>query len=246
VSDEQRRTEQARIREQVRELLEPAARIQEAFSPLLKDISNFIDQNREQILAFTAGIARFQKQAVISLQPYLPALEAWAKATAKSKRLREAGFLPHSTTLPFADDETLEVAALSAAIETHYRTNWPEIAKVFSDTIETYAVDDEAKDTFREALAAHANGHYRSVCRVLFPEFERITRYDLHSGQLKGLASQRPFRVLVNDLGASYIRKLGGLNLYELLEVLLDHLYVRVEEMAAVERFRGDPIPNRK
>jgi hypothetical protein len=51
VSDEQRRTEQARIREQVRELLEPATRIQEAFSPLLKDISNFIDQSREQILA---------------------------------------------------------------------------------------------------------------------------------------------------------------------------------------------------
>ena len=78
-----------------------------------------------------------------------------------------------------------------------------------------------------------------------FPEFERITRYDLHGGKLKGLASLREFRQLVSDMGISTARKLGGMSIFGLLEFLLDHLYTRAEEPEQVEQIKNDPIPNR-
>src|SRR4051812_7700835 len=161
------KTELAHFQEQIRKAMAPITRMQKAIAPLFQEINSFISRNREQIVALGARLHK----SVNALQPYMADLEAWAKVWEKNKRLREAGFLPHSTTLRFAEDETLDSAVLSDAIEAHYKANWPDIVEQFSAAIETYAVDDEAKATFREALGAHGNGHYRSVCRVLFPEF---------------------------------------------------------------------------
>ena len=37
-----------------------------------------------------------------------------------------------------------------------------------------YHIDEEARAAFREAFAAHDAGLYRCVCRLLFPEIERM------------------------------------------------------------------------
>ena len=52
-------------------------------------------------------------------------------------------------------------------------------------------VDDEAKTTFGEALNAHEAGFYRSVCRVLMPEIERVSRVELHGDRLERITPSR-------------------------------------------------------
>ena len=63
-----------------------------------------------------------------------------------------------------------------------------------------YDVDEEAKATVREALAAHEACFYRSVCRVLMPEIERVARTELHDGRLESITSQRRLRELAGKL----------------------------------------------
>ena len=62
--------------------------------------------------------------------------------------------------------------------------------------LSSHSVDDEAKETFREALDAHEAGLYRSVSRVLFPEFERIFRAALFDGR----AGSIPYSTFVKKL----------------------------------------------
>ena len=57
---------------------------------------------------------------------------------------------------------------------TYYTDNWSEVRTQLETRMSSHEIDDEAKATFREALDAHEAGFYRSVSRVLFPEFERM------------------------------------------------------------------------
>src|SRR4051794_31195761 len=126
VSDDDWKDDAARFQEQMRKIMEPMIRMQEAFTPLFNDLNKFALQHREQISAINEQFTQFFEQTAVSLKPFMPGFELLAKAGAQNKRLEKAGFLPHATTLSFAEDETLEATSLSAAIETHYREHWPE------------------------------------------------------------------------------------------------------------------------
>ena len=109
----------------------------------------------------------------------------------------------------------------------------------------TCALDDEAKATFREALAAHEAGFYRSVCRLLFPEIERVARRELHKDCVEArITSQTRLRDLAGSLPISVVGAAGvcGMNLYRRLS---SHLYVAVLDDDARRRFAEDPVPNR-
>jgi hypothetical protein len=83
---------------------------------------------------------------------------------------------------------------LAAKLEQHYRDNWPEISEDIQTRAEKFDLDPEAKATLAEALAAHKHGFYRSVCRLLLPEIERVARVEL----------------LGNDVGVIKIDKVIG------------------------------------
>ena len=58
----------------------------------------------------------------------------------------------------------------------YYAVNWGAVRSEIETRLANYNIDDEAKETLREALYAHEAKLYRCVVRVLFPEVERALR----------------------------------------------------------------------
>ena len=96
-----------------------------------------------------------------------------------------------------------------------------------------YHIDDEARETFREALSAHEAGLYRCVCRVLFPEIERTIG--------AGFRSKRLLEELIGtgDLADYAFRERFG---YVFFGRLAKHVY----QSGKREDFERDPVPNRQ
>ena len=101
-----------------------------------------------------------------------------------AERLMERGWMPHRTT-PFelATNHLDDIEALRRVLLAYYNENWREVRSRIEVRLSTYSIDDEAKATFREALGAHEIGYYQSVCRLLFPEIERLFRGALFGGR---------------------------------------------------------------
>lgn len=167
-----------------------------------------------------------------------------AEAGRRHRLLETSGWLPHYTT-PFAQlddlDDPEEVARL---LEAHYRDQWSEVRETILTHLAAYAVDDQAKSVFTQALDLHEGGFYRAVSLVVFSEIERLARVELHGGQLGGFASQLKLRELAGHLCPSQTEPAGfhGLALYQRLD---DHLYNPVRTPEALEAARRDPVPNR-
>jgi len=196
------------------------------------------------LLRATQGLAKtFALYGRIS-QPMLRLGEFIARSRREQQRLEVAGFLPHYTT-PFDLLEDLEnPEAIAASLEAHYVENWPEVRATFESHVEPYAIDDEAKLVFREALTVHEAGAYRAVSRLLFAEIERLTRAELHQGALKGFTSQPRLKEIASRLCPAELNP-SGLRALELFQRLDDHLYAKVDTPEGVERARRDPVPNR-
>jgi hypothetical protein len=118
----------------------------------------------------------------------MPAIELFRDISVhieRSKRIEASGWLPHYTT-PFAIVlDVMTAEEISAVIERRYRENWHEVESAFLERLEASELDDEAKATFKEALASHRHGLYRSVPRTLFPEIERVACAELYDGSRK-------------------------------------------------------------
>ena len=108
--------------------------------------------------------------------------------------------MPHLTTpfelaTEYLDDEE----ALRRVLIVYYSENWRDVRTKIEARLSTYSIDDEAKATLREALDAHEIAHYRCVCRLLFPEIERLFRGAFFGGR----AGSIPHRRFVNRLVGS-------------------------------------------
>lgn len=143
------------------------------------------------------------------------------------------GWLPYHT-VPFqiVDECGDDLDLLDSRFSEYYRTRWSEIRDDMESRLEDYHIDDEAMETFREALVAHEAGLYRCVCRVLFPEIERTIG--------AGFRSKRLIEKLTGtgDLADYAFRELFG---YVLFGRLVKHVY----ESGTRESLERDPVPNR-
>ncbi|MDE0103554.1 MAG: hypothetical protein OXN89_14355 [Bryobacterales bacterium] len=159
--------------------------------------------------------------------------------------LDDAGWLPHYST-PFdrVDECDGDVEALRELLWQHYQERWPEVRKGIESRLMRYEVDDEAKATFFEALAAHQAGLYRSVCRVLMLEIERVSRKELHGDAIGNFTRQKLLCDLAAQLPISSVEP-GGFYGLVLFKRLSEHLYQGVRDDEARQRFARDPIPNR-
>ena len=110
----------------------------------------------------------------------------FAKWNFSSEVLGKAGWLPHYT-MPF--DHIAECGKDNDAIRSrlldYYKNNWKNVRSEIEARLSDYKIDAEAKATFREALDAHEAGLYRCVCRVLFPEIERVLRQELFDDEIR-------------------------------------------------------------
>jgi len=161
----------------------------------------------------------------------------------RKRALGRIGLLPHAST-PFTmldseiDDETLK-----ATLETYYRDEWCKISASIVKRSQNFAIDDEAKAAFAEGLQAHENGHYRSVCRLLLLEIERVARVELAGNEVGTLHVDKLIGEPAGDLGLSQTNPPGYLAI-GLYQCLTEHLYKHVNASNRVA-FENDPVPNR-
>ena len=166
-----------------------------------------------------------------AITPHLQAFREWNRTV---DALNEVGWLPyHFAPFHYIEECGDDLALLDSRFSDYYRTRWSEIRDDMTSRLEDYHIDDEARETFREALSAHEAGLYRCVCRVLFPEIERMIG--------AGFRSKRLLEKLTGtgDLADYAFRERFG---YVLFGRLVTHVY----ESGERERFEGDPVPNRQ
>lgn len=169
--------------------------------------------------------------------------EQLAKTDRRKRALDKLGVLPHpSTPFTLLDCEDSD-EVLRANLEQHYRENWLKISHNIQERSLDFDIDDEAKAALAEALAAHQNGHYRSVCRLLLPEIERVARVELLGNDIGTIKVDKVIGEPGMELPISQTNPPGyyALGLYERLT---DHIYVRVDATNR-EKLESDPVPNR-
>ena len=187
------------------------------------------------------------RQAEYSLGPVLRRLNEWSAAAAPCLQafrkwdravdaLNAVGWLPYRSEPPLRLIEECgdDFVLLDKRFSNYYRTRWSEIRDDMKSHLADYHIDDEARETFREALSAHEGGHYRCVCRVLFPEIERMIAVRRRkTDMLETLTGAR-------DLADLAFRERFGLILFDRL---VDHMYENVGTQR--EKFERDWVPNR-
>ena len=171
------------------------------------EVSQLIVEVNQSIQPFVRGLqplARRLQPLARGLQNFMeaaaPIMREFVKWNVSSEMLSKAGWLPHYTT-PFdciaecGDD----IEAIRSRLLQYYESNWQDVRLQIESRLSDYKIDAEAKATFREALDAHEAGLYRCVCRVLFPEIERVFRTELFNGKIGRITYEEFIKKLVDD-----------------------------------------------
>lgn len=162
----------------------------------------------------------------------------------KAEVIEEAGWLPHYTS-PFDEiDIEADTAVIGDLLKRHYSENWPTVKSKIVAKLAEYDFDDQAEETFLEALNLHEAGHYRAVVHLVFPEIERVARKDFYSGRMKGFASLKEVQeaVMKSYYLPTFESHQYALSLYNRI---VSHLYQHVDNDDDIERCKNDPVPNR-
>jgi hypothetical protein len=212
------------------------------------DLAVASERWRKTMEPLTAIGEKFRRQVEAiqtAMQPLADQFRWIAQQERKCEQLETVGWLPHrSSPFHLLDSEDPENAELDERVEQYYRSNWLEVSASLKAEIEACEFDQEAKDCFSEALAAHGAGLYRCAPRLLYPEIERVARIELHDGSLDGIASQRRLVAAIGGLTPAEMSSTGvtGLRFYK---KLTEHLYLHLREADRVALALADPVPNR-
>ena len=196
-------------------------------------------------------------------QVILPVVQQFSQEVHGSEVLKSAGWVPHYT-MPFSSiarhDE--DAHSVREQILDFYAENWQDILSKIQSRLSDYRVDATAKATLNEALEAHSTGLYRCVCRVLFPEIERLLRLYTSEENSNNRGSRAMIEAFTGEEAGKNFGDFIPNGIYE--AVLFEHfiqvlrqedsgtvektvfgLYTSVLTKEALERVEGDPVPNR-
>lgn len=159
-------------------------------------------------------------------------------------QLQDTGWLPHPILASLNIGVTRH-ADLKEVVEKHYRVHWPILKDDFAESLLGSGVDGQAQDTFTNAMQLHEMGQYRAVCRLIFPELERLVRKDL-MGRRFGAATN------LNELRTRLVRLPIAVHVADprsralsLMTTLDTHLFEKVDTEEALFKFEASGIPNR-
>ena len=179
--------------------------------------------------------------------------------------LGRAGWLPHYT-IPFEQIAEFgdDVELIRSKLLDYYTSNWQNVRAEIEARLSDYMVDGEAKATLREALDAHEAGLYRCVCRVLFPEIERVFRTELFGSKIGRIPYSAFIKKLADDdksIDAFIHRGLYDLTIFAHLtravrekdrikpvsesDDLIFGLFTDVNNEEQREILKNNPVPNR-
>ena len=217
-----------------------AAQVSAAVRQVERSLGPELDRLNEWAAVAAPVLKKFKLAAEVAantLERVQPAVKEFHERKQAHDALNEVGWLPHYS-VPHrlvkgcGDDRVL----LDSRVADYYRTRWTKIRDHMELDLATYHIDDEARATFGEALAAHEAGLYRCICRLLFPEIERIIGAGHRSGLMieKLLASDDPTELDFREFSD-----------WVMLERIRKHAYEQVWTEGERERFEQDPVPNR-
>lgn len=216
--------------------------LSEGFKPHLEELLKYLRKNEEELGSPFKALEAAMPELVRMLRPYLASIE---------KQVELVGILDETGWLPFGyapyhcmEQHSGDAERVDTCMSSYYLEHWPEIRRSLEKNMKSYHVDDEAKATFDEALSAHEARFYRCVCRLLFPEIERMLRSRItNRALLYHIGSKQLLQVLIGSNSSEEISE-GKFFGFLLLDRLCRHLYERVDQNNIVD-IKKDSLPNR-
>ena len=219
-----------------------------AVTPYVEAVTPYLEQ-------FDKAVTTFVESVTPHLEPVARTMHAMAEKQRISDLMVEAGWLYHQTTpLDLFADPEVGANEVCDKLNEYYEQNWISLRLAIESQFNDYDVDDEAKATVREAIKAHGYGLYRSVCRLLFPEIERVVQTEIFkraTGQVsyKNLIEGRSLHELLPggwydfDYLSHLMMSLKGSSESVLADSIFGLFrYVNESDLPRLER---DPVPNR-
>ena len=226
---------------------------------LISAMSNWVIRLNRFLENMNAELERL----LVAAAPHLEAVARGVSNMMINERLRETlvatGWVYHHTT-PVAriascwdDTETVQTM-----LDEYYAQNWRDVRSSIESRIHEFDIGEEAEATFREALKAHEFGLYRCVCRVLFPEIERVLRVETFGHRTgretykKMLKSLLQGTTLDDFLPGNWLDLTSFSHLTKTIEKQSDSafddgvfgLFTHVSD-SDLHRLKDDPVPNR-
>lgn len=172
-----------------------------------------------------------------------PVAEWMALHTVMAEVTERTGWLPYRT-VPFEtylSDNGNDWMKIIEEATSCYENYEDTILQDIELQLSTYTVDEEARETLREAIQAHQTGLYRCSCRVLLPEIERVIREDWLD--ITGIAtlSQRQIEEAINRQALEDFVLNSPRDLV-LFKYLARHLFQWVSDRDTIKE---DSVPNR-
>lgn len=197
----------------------------------------------EAINEVALQVRAFTKHAQANIVPFLTIMKEMAAREELFALISRAGWLPHQTTPQHLLNSTMPLAEVHQVLNDFYANETDRVEQSFFESLNRYALDDQVRSTFTEALKCHRMGCYRATVRLLFPEIERVACIQLYDETHRGKASLPDFAELVGRLPLGQFPDVEApLQLFEKLE---GHMYMSVWDKTALQKVADDPVPNR-
>ncbi len=197
----------------------------------------------EPFQPFIQSMERVSQAVAPFLEAIAPHIEHFVRYNKFIDAVRPTGWLPyHTVPMDYVEECGDDVSLLEAGLTGLYENNWENIRQDIETRLDLYHISEETKETFREALSAHATGYYRCVCRVLFPQIEREFRIRFFEDAAGPINSKKMLEKLDSlELKSFLPREAYG---WILLDRLVDHLYEKVDDSNRAQ-YEEDYVPNR-
>ena len=197
----------------------------------------------EPFQPFIQSMARVSQAIAPFRVAIAPHIEHFVRYKKFIDAVRPTGWLPYYTVpIDIVEECGDDVSLLEAGLTGFYENNWENIRQDIETRLDLYHISEETKETFREALSAHATGHYRCVCRVLFPQIEREFRIRFFEDAARSIPSKEMLEKLESLKLKNFLpREAYG---WILLDRLVSHLYEKVDDGNKAQ-YEEDYVPNR-
>ena len=210
----------------------------------LQQFVSAMNRMGENLQSFIQSAERSAKVAAIYFEAVLSSIEHFARYSNFINAVKPTGWLPyHTVPMELVEEFGHDVSLLDTRLSAFYEANWDDIRQDIEIRLEHYHTSEEARVTFREALSAHDVGHFRCVCRVLFPEIDREFRRYFFQDSAGSISSRKMLEELESQgkLGTFLPREAYG---WILFGRLIHHLYEPVNDDNRSKYVR-DSVPNR-
>ncbi len=172
-----------------------------------------------------------------------PHVEKLVRHQRIEKQFSSSGWLPYySELVERVEEHRGDAISLDRMISAYYREHWTEIREDIEGRMGMYEIDGEANETLQEVFSAHESGNYRSVCRTLFPEMERLIKRNFFN-DVGRIRTGEMIKKLAEHLAEDNILSRQALCLVTIGHHV-EHMYTHVDDDNRV-RFEQSAIPNR-